>query len=367
MKVTCNRAALCDATQLAASIVPSRTTKPILTCAKIDAPADGNTLTIVATDGEITIRYVVPQVEIADPGTAVVPADRITAILRETADDTVAFEMTDATFQLSAKDSKYHIYCHDPDDFPEVAPVSREGGLGIQAQALHSMIARTSFVAARESTRYAINGVLWEQKGKKMRLVATDGRRLAKVEGTVTPADKDQEQTGIVPLKLMGILDRVLADPEEKVGIAFSDNQVAVWTPRVEVSGSLVHGRFPKYDDVIPASSNKKGQVDAQALQSAVRRAALLTNEQSKGIQLAFSADKLRLSANAPEAGDAEINMEVKYEGDDLEIGFNPQFLLDMLKVAETDQIVFELTESGKPGLLRAGSNFLYVVMPVTV
>ncbi len=367
MKVTCNRAALYEAVQLADTIVPSRTPKPILLCAKIEADVEQKRLLVTATDNEITVRYVVNQVEVERGGTAVLPADRISGILRESSDDTVELEMVDSTCQIIGKDSKFHIYGHDPEDFPQVAAVEDDGGMEIKAAVLRRMIGQSTFAAARENTRYAINGVFWEQIGKKLRLVATDGRRLAKSETDVKGVEKDSENTAIVPIKTMGVVERVLHDPDEAVRVKFSENQVLIRTGQAEISSTLMQGRFPKYADVIPTGNDKKAQVGKEALQSGVRRVALLINEQSKGIEMAFSEGQLRLVASAPEAGDAEITMTADYHSEDMAIGFNPQFILDMLRVIETDDVVVELSDKTKPGLFRSGKDFLYVVMPVTV
>jgi DNA polymerase-3 subunit beta len=367
MNVKCNRSALHEAVQLASSIVPSRTPKPILTCAKLQASKQDQKLTVTATDNEISVKSVVPQVQVNADGAAVVPADRIAAILHESADETVELEATEANLQVVGRDSRFRIYGHDPEDFPVVAKVKQENALKIKAGLLKRMIQVTAFAAARENTRYAINGVLWEQQGKKLRMVATDGRRLAQVDGDVIPEKKDAESTTIVPIKTMTILERILHDPEEEVQIVFSSNQLCVSTALVELSSNLVQGRFPKYADVIPTDTNKKIQLESETLRSAVRRAALLTNEQSRGVQLEFTQDKLCLSSSTPEAGDAEINMQISYQGEALKIGFNPQYLLEMLRVINEPEVVCELSDGAKPGIIRAGKDFLYVIMPVTV
>jgi DNA polymerase-3 subunit beta len=324
-------------------------------------------LTVTATDNEITIKYVVPQVQVSVGGSAVVPAERIAAILRESVDDTVDLEVTEATCQVVGKDSRFRIYGHDPDDFPAVAELTRDGQWKIKAGVLKRMIAQVVFAAARESTRYAINGVLWEQQGKKLRMVATDGRRLARVDGETAGGEKDGEHSAIVPVKALLVVERLLTDPEEKVEVSFTGNQINLCTAVAEISSNLVQGRFPKYADVIPTGCDKKAQVDTEAFRSAVRRAALLTNEQSRGVLLVFAEDELRLTSSTPEAGDAEVTMRVEYRGEKLQIGFNPQYVLEMLRVVEEAEVVCEFSDSSKPGMIRAGKDMIYVIMPVTV
>lgn len=364
MNITCNRAALYEAVQLAGSIVPSRTPKPILQCAKLQVEENGQ-LTVMATDGEMSLKHSVPQVEVKQPGSAVIPADRITAILRETTEDTIHLEVKDATCQVSGKDSVFHIYGHDPDDFYLLDAVEEECQFEIGSAILKKMIIMTVFSVARESTRYAINGVLWECRGKKLRFVATDGRRLAQIDGSIS--GKGQEHSAIVPVKTMLILEKLLEDPKEMIKVGLCGNRLVVRTAMAEIAGNLVQGRFPKYTDVIPGGCDKKIQLQTEPFRSAMRRAALLSNEQSKGVSLAFSAGKLLLSSSTPEAGDAEVSMDISYDGGEIQIGFNPQYMLDMLRVLTEAEFVFELSEPNKPGLIRAGSDFLYVVMPVAV
>jgi len=367
MKVKCNRAALYEAIQLASSIVPARTPKPVLQCAKLWAGQPEGKLTVIATDGELTIRYVVGQVQVEKSGAAVVAADRLAAILHETTDETVDLAVKDTTCEVRGKDSIFRIYGQDPEDFPVIDQAKAEAAFSVKAEQLKRMIHLTAFAAARENTRYAINGVLWEQTGKKLRMVATDGRRLALADGEVSPGKKDAQNTAIVPLKALALLERLLHDGEEKLEIGFSGSQLVATTPLAEVSSTLAQGRFPKYTEVIPTGADKKAQVDAEAFRSAVRRAALLTNDQSRGILLAFEGETVCLSSSTPEAGDAEITMKASYEGAPLKIGFNPQYLLDMLRVISEAEVVCEFSDGSKPGLLRAGKDFSYVLMPVTV
>lgn len=365
MNIKCNRAALFEAVQLASSIVPNRTPKPILQCAKLEAK-DGK-LVVIATDNEVTIKHTINQVQITDEGAAVIPADRITAILRESQDETIGLEVTDATCEVIGKDSRFRIFGHEQDDFPVIKTEMGDDVLTVNAQTLKSMLHQVTFAAARESSRYAINGVLWEKTGKKLRMVSTDGRRLAQVDGDTSSSQKEEQASVIVPVKTMIVLERILHDPDEKIEIGFSGNQVVIRTATVELSGNLVQGRFPNYEDVIPSSCEHKVELSVEVLQSAVRRASLLTNENSRGIALAFSEGKLQLTSSTPETGDAEINLEVDFQGAETTVGFNPQYLLEMLRVADQEKISFEFTDSKKPGLLRCGKSFLYVIMPVAV
>jgi len=367
MKIKCNRAALHDAVQLAASIVPVRTPKPILQCIKLETRVHDKTAVVMATDNELIIEYSITQVQIEDEGNMVVPADRLAGILHESSDETIDLELTDATCQVTGKDSRFLIYGHDPGDYPVLESPAKQADIEMKASALQRMVHMTVFSAARENTRYAINGVLWEQRAKKLRMVATDGRRLAKIDGLVENTRADGEQNTIVPVKSLQILERTLHSAEGKAEIRFLDNQISFWTPVVQITSNLIQGRFPKYEDVIPGNCTCKAQMQTELLASAVRQAALLTNEQSRGILMSFSQGVVHLSSSTPEAGEAKVKMPATYEGKDLGIGFNPHYLLDALRVIDEPKVTMEMVDAETPGVLRAGKDFLYVLMPVAV
>ena len=177
----------------------------------------------------------------------------------------------------------------------------------------------------------------------------------------------DAELTAIVPVKTMQLVERVLNDPEEMVQVGFLDNQISIGTSTVQVTSNLVQGRFPKYEDVIPSSYEKRVRLETELLRRGVRRVALLTNEQSRGILMTYTTGELCLTSSTPEAGEAEIKMPAEYEGEELKIGFNPQYILDVLRVVDESEIFCEMSDAAKPGVLRAGKDFLYVIMPVSV
>ena len=365
MKVTFNRSALQEALALAGSIIPSRTPKPILRCLRITAEKD--LVRLAATDLEVGITCQVNQVEIAQEGDVVVPADKIGSIVRESADDVISLEESEATVELRGSDSHFTIYGHDPQQYPSVPGFDGQADLEISLDQLQVAIEQTLFAAARESTRYALNGVLWEVSGKKLILVATDGRRLARTMVTLEKTAKLPEGRIIVPSKTMALLEKINADASAKVSVKFVDNQIAMACENTVISSNLVEGNFPKYEDIIPKDYEKKLKLETAAVLSAVKRAALLANEDSKGIRLLLEDGKLTFSSRAPETGDAQIQMPVEYSGDSIEIGFNPQFLVDVLRVISADDFEMHLGQSDRPGMIKSGAAFLYIVMPVNL
>jgi DNA polymerase III subunit beta len=365
MKVICDRGVLAEALNIASGVVLSRTPKPVLLNVKLTA-ADG-VLTLAATDLEVAVHLALSQVEVQEEGAALLPADKLSGIVRESADPTLTIRTEDDTAHVTGSDSHYKIFAQSVDEFPPVEPFKGDADFEIGAGHLLDLVNRTVFATARETSRYAINGVLVEREGKKLNMVATDGRRLALARGACSSASKDNVEC-IVPTKALNLLGRLLNDPEETVRVKIADNQAHFATDRATLTTNLVEGNFPPYKDVIPKEQDRKAVFATDMLSSAVRRAALLTNEESKGVKFSFRTDKLQLSSRAPEMGEAEVTVPIEsYSGDAIDIGFNPQFVTDALKVVDANQVSIELKAPNKPGTLRVGTDFLYVVMPVSL
>jgi DNA polymerase-3 subunit beta len=363
MKLICDRQVLADALAATSIVIASRTPKPILQCVRLTAESD--CLTLTAYDQEVGLRYRVTQVEVSKKGETLVPADKLGSIIRESGDETITLESKDDLLHVRGQDSHYQIYGQNVREFPPVPEFEGEPDFRVATGPLQDGIDRTVFASAREHTRYAINGVLWERKGKKLSLIATDGRRLAWSSVPVEKSDKD-DGSAIVPVKTLTLLARLKGDSDEPIDVKILPNQIMLRSPRATISSVLVEGHFPDYEKVIPQEADRKAEMETSEFLSAVRRAALLTNEESKGVRLSFSEEGLVLSSRAPEQGEATINTRARLEGAPIEIGFNPGFLLDALKVCG-DTVVFEMKGEDKPGVLKSGNDFLYVVMPVTL
>jgi len=363
MKVVCDRVALNDALTATTSVIASRTPKPILQCIRVTAEKDE--LILTAYDQELGLRYHIKEVEVSKAGETLVPGDRLAAIVRESADETLALETDGDTCHVRGSDSHFQVFGQDVRQFPPVPELDGEPDLRVRADVLRSCIERTVFSAAKESTRYAINGVLWERRGKKLQLIATDGRRLARASASLEKS-VGQDADVIVPTKSLTTFSRLHMAGDEQVDVKAQPNQVILRTQRATISTVLLDGHFPKYDDVIPKDCDKKVELDTAEFLSAVKRASLLTNEESRGVRIAVSSDGLILSSRAPEQGEATIRLSAQYSGPKIEVGFNPTFLIDALRVCG-EKVTLELKEPNKPGLVRCGAEFLYVVMPVNL
>jgi len=365
MKVIAQTAALQEALALASNIVALRTPKPVLQCVKL--LARGKVLTLLATDLEAACRYLVAQVEVQEEGEALVPVQKFADIVRESVgEETLTIATDKDACQITGAGSRFRLLGYDPAEYPAVADFEDAGDFQVSSEVLSELIERTLFAAARAHSHYAISGVLWEASGKRLQLVATDGHRLALAKASLSKAAA-RDVSAIVPAKLMNLLQRASAGSEETLAVKLTDSQILVRTARAVLVSSLVQGNFPKYADVIPKDCSRKAVLNREEFLHRIRQAALLTNEESKGVRLSFGPEQLVLTSRAPETGEAEVSMPVKFTGEAMEVAFNPAFLTDALKVVEADEATMELNAPNKPALLRGGSEFLYVLMPVDV
>ncbi|MCC5830710.1 MAG: DNA polymerase III subunit beta [Phycisphaeraceae bacterium] len=366
MKLVCDRGALAEALGTARMVVTGRSPKPVLNCVKLVAEKDR--LVVTATDLEIGMHLSTSKADITEPGTMAIPADKLLQIVRESTDPTLTIESEQEAVHIRGQDSHFKVHGYSPADYPAVPAFSGSADFVIPAGTLGRMIEQTYFAAARENSRYAINGVLFEREGPKLAIVATDGHRLALTRTVLEVAQDPGSQKSIVPPKTLQLVLNLMKDPELEIKVRIAENQILFQLGESSVCSTMVEGNFPPYRDVIPKELDRKAHLLRDALLSAVKRAALLTNEESKGVRFSFTEEGLVLSSRAPEMGEAEIKVPLsRFEGEPIDIGFNPGYVLDALKAAHDEHITIELRASGKPGILRTGPDFLYVVMPVSL
>lgn len=365
MKVQAQTAALQEALTLAGSIVATRTPKPVLKCVKLVAAND--TLTLMATDLEVGCRYEITAVQVAEEGEALLPADRLGGIVREAGDESLSIETDkDASHVKEPSGSHFKVFGYDAAEYPAVAEFPGESDFAIPAAVLSDMIGKTLFATAKAHSHYAISGVLWEASDKKLQLVATDGHRMAQAKGALSgPANSDV--TAIVPAKLMQLIQRTCGEVDGDIEIKIEENQILARAEGITLVSSLVQGNFPKYSDVIPKETTRKAVITKSAFEHRVRQAALLTTEESRSVRLSFAPGELKLSSRAPDTGEAEVTCAVEYDGEEMELGINPQFLTDAMRVIGEESITFEMNQPNKPVIVKAGSDFLYVFMPVEI
>ena len=367
MKVRCHREGLLSAFQLASAALPSRDLKPILLNVKAIAAKDRCTL--LATDLELGIRLDVRGVTVEDPGEALLPASRLLAILRESTDEQISIDADEKSCMVHGQHNEFEMGGENPADFPDVPEFSDEKYHEIASGVLRNMIHRTIFAAAAENPRYALTGVLWELEGDQARLIATDGRRLAVTRGeAVSHGGHDTKgQTHVVPTKAMQLLERNLQDPAEKILVTLRTNEVLFKTERAVIYSRLVEGRYPPYKEVYPKKQTIKLPLVVGAFHSAVRQAAIMTDEESKRVIFTFDKKKLTMQAQGAKTGKSKVEFPIEFDSKQIKIAFDPKFVGDMLRVLEaTDDLTLELVDGVTVALFRFGKDYDYIVMPLT-
>ncbi|MCS7168255.1 MAG: DNA polymerase III subunit beta [Gemmatales bacterium] len=369
MKAKFDREAFLQAANVVNTVVPTRTPRPILENLRLTLSEDKARLQ--GTDLEaLALTVEVRGVHVEEPGDVLVPAAQLVQMLRAMTDEEVVFEGSIQGVSLRGEHSEYELPAEDPQLFPEVASFEEGESHQMQAGSLRQLIERVVFAAAQESFRYAMNGVLWELDGEKVRLVATDGRRLAIADGIAVPHGGHKAQgTPVVPTRAMTILERHLGDPAEPVFVRMRSQDCMFKTSRLTLQARLVEGRFPPYREVIPKAVIAKATLIAGPFLAAVKQAAVVADpERGSGVDLTFQKNKVILEATSQDRGGrAKVQLPIEYSGEKIEIRFNPRFLMEMFAVLEPDQeVLFEFQGREKAAAFRAGNDYLYVVMPMS-
>jgi DNA polymerase III subunit beta len=373
VKVMCQRDSLLTACQLVSAAVPARTPKEVLSSVKAVAQDDG--LTLVAFDTEVGIRYELRGINVKRAGSAILPINQLTQILRESTDDEISLDSGEDVTHAKVGTSKFELPTRPVDEFPDI-PAFEDGGRyhEITAGILRTMIARTAFAADKKDSggRFALKGVLWEAEGKVARLVATDTKRLALCEGPATvhgPAEPTKA-SHLVPPKAIALLERNLIDDGELVRVGLRPNDALFQTDRAMIYTTLVQGRYPPYRDII--GQTRKGAtvkipLPVEGFLGRVRQAAIMTDEESMRVDMTFAAGKVTMEARGARTGSSKVELPLpEFEGPEVAIAFDPQYLVEFLRALEGEATVsLEMSDGSKPALFRCGDQYVYLVMPL--
>lgn len=366
MKITCDREKLLAAWQIARNVAPTRSPKPILQNIKLEVQADRATL--LATDLETGIRIDIAGVDAEQPGGILLPVGRFGSILTENSDANLRMESDGQTILVRGDRSEFKLPAADPHEFPSVVEFNESRYQTAPARLVRELIRRTVFATDNESSRYALGGVLLEFGPGKITAVGTDGRRLAKMEGPATSVGDHHTVEGmtIVPSKAMTLIERTLVDPDAEVQIAARGNDVLVRCGRITIYSRLVEGRFPRWRDVVPQRNVHKIALVVGPFYSAVRQAAIVTSEESRGIDFSFAGGRLILAARAADTGQARVELPIDYSGGEVGIALDPRFVSDFLRVLDPESsITFDIKDSEAAAMLLTDDGYNYVIMPL--
>ncbi|HVF17328.1 MAG TPA: DNA polymerase III subunit beta, partial [Steroidobacteraceae bacterium] len=363
MKFSADREAILSPLQAVIGVVERRQTMPILANVLVTGRDDQLSLTATDLEVELVART---KVTLQQAGEITLPGRKLLDIVRalpEKAVVTVSIEGERATVR-SGK-SRFTLTTLPASDFPTVEDIRAQQTLRIEQQMLKRLLDKTHFSMAQQDVRYYLNGMLLEIAGNVLRTVATDGHRLAYCETTLDEAASTAQQV-IVPRKGVLELQRLLGG-EGPVEVAVGSNHVRAQIGDIRFTSKLIDGRFPEYGRVIPADPPKQIKADRDMLRAALQRAAILSNEKYRGIRLALKANVLLLQSHNPEQEEAEEELEIAYSGDEVEIGFNVNYLLDALAAVDGGEVQIGLTDANNSCLLSAPEVLTakYVVMPM--
>lgn len=364
MEVHVDRDAFLKGLQMVQSIVEPRQTLPIL--ANVLLEANGESVRITATDLEVGARVVVPAT-VGRKGAITLSARKLLEIVRELPAAELAITLQENTWVgLRCGGVAYKLVGLAPGDFPEVEPAAPMGWIPMDGKLLRDMLAQTSFAVSHDESRYALNGVLFSIQGEDLRLVATDGHRLAVSSRPLSAGAPSG--VGIVPRKAVQELSRVLSGGEE-VQVALGEKQFGLRMSNFLLTARLIEGQFPNYEQVVPKGHPRRLVLSRTGLIAALRRVSILAEERTKPVKLSLTPGALKVSAYSPELGEAEETLAVEYGAEETTIGFNSRYLLEALSPLEADQIVIELKDGLSPGVLKCVENegYLCVIMPMRI
>lgn len=360
MKIKILKDVLIKNIQNVQNIVSNKTSLPILSNILVES-GQGN-VKLTGTDLDIGVSSVFMS-EVEEDGAITVPAKRFSEIIKELPDEDIIINtMKNNSMTIKCGKCFFKILGLPKEDFPKLPDFEKEPHVTIEQGVLRKMLGMTHFSMSRDETRYVLNGALFLFKSNKLTIVTTDGKRLAFIE-----KDLGKEAPGksvIVPSKTIHELNRILGD-EGEVKITFSENQIKFESGNITIISRLIEGEFPNYEQVIPSQVKEKIVVNREQFLLGVKRAALLTTQDSQSIKIDILKNRLIISKSNPTVGEAKEEIETTYRGPEIVVGFNPGYLLDALKVIPKDELEIEVLGPDKPAVMRIEDWYVYLVLPM--
>jgi len=363
MEVIIKKGDLLKATGLVGAVTSAKTnTLPILGNLLVETK-DENQLAFVGTDLEVGILTTIPA-QVMKGGSSTIPGKKLQEIVRELPEGEVEISVSkNNTVNIKAGKAFFKIMGLSKEDYPKLPDTGQEDGIEMEQAALKEGLSLTSFASSLDETRYVLNGVMISAEGTTIKFVATDGRRLAFMNKTVAGKAKQKTEM-IVPTKAVHELYKILGW-DGMLKIIPTKNQVIFQVGNTTLFSRLIEGHFPNYEQVIPKGEKTTTQTNRADFLQAVRRTSLLTSADSPAIKLDFVKGKILISSRSPNLGEAKEELIAEVKGEDVAIGFNPQYLIDALKNLDIENISLSLTDPDKPGLMTGKEGYAYVIMPM--
>lgn len=369
MKLVVKREELTAALSAAAAVVPLRSARPSLRNALLVGHGDGH-LEIHATDLDVGLRFRLQAESVEEPAALCLPCIPLAGLLREYSEEAIKLETDGPKGLLAIGRDEFEVLGQEASDFPEVPDLTDDDAahaLKISAGDLKRMLDRTIFAAAKEQGRYAINGIFLAYADKALEVVATDGRRMALAKRKLKGKVSWNAEGLIVPVKMMQEIRRLCDTCEETelLELVERDRMMLARGKNETLSCQIIEGVYPKYKQVVPTDNDKEVVFNREALLHALRKAAFLTSDETRVVELCFTPGTCEIEGRSTDKGTAHVTLEVEYDGPKTTIGFNPQYLQECLKALEAEKIRMEMKEVSRPLVVREGKDYLYVQMPV--
>jgi len=371
MKFKINRDHFSNGLAQVLNVVGSKATMPILSNVLIEAEKDCITLTTTNLDLGICAKI---KAEVSETGAVTLPVKRLAGIIRELPQLDVSFDASpNHQVKINSGGSVFRIMGIGKAEFPPLPDFGNDKQFTLEQAELLSMLKSVAYAQSTDETRYILNGVYFNFRDAKLSLVATDGRRLAVISKEMEiPAEK--VGSIILPAKSVSELLRML-DKGQKLSISFNDRRAAFQihadnpdnglVDSIYLYTKIVEGTYPNYQQVIPKETHQRVKLERELFTECVHRAALVCSEKNNSVKLKLSSNLLEISASSSDFGEAHESMAISYSGPDLQVAFNPQFIVDPLRALNKDDVYFELKDEVSPGVLKTLENFICVVMPV--
>ncbi|MBI2191568.1 MAG: DNA polymerase III subunit beta [Planctomycetes bacterium] len=364
MKFITKPVLLANAFQLVGGVIPANSPRPALNNIRLETKGGG--VELIGTDTEVALRSLIRDVRVEQEGVVSIPPSNLALIMRETRDEEVVFQAEGNVCEIRSPRSRYRIQGDDPHNFPFVPFIESGKSMEFQVGDFLESIRRTIFATAKEKARFALNGVLLEMSGQDFQMVATDGKRLSMVSKTL-----EQKVEGkifaIVPRKAMELFERIAAGREqEKLLLDVQEALIQFRVSDVTLSAKLVEGNFPNYREVIPKEYPIRLELPAAPFHSDLQKAAYMASDTSRVVYIGFKKGMLTFKSSNEGVAEAELEMPVEYDNKELVLGFNPEYLADILKVLASGTFRMEFAEVNRPVLVRADEGYLNLIMPIT-
>ncbi|MHB8481325.1 MAG: DNA polymerase III subunit beta [Nitrospiria bacterium] len=380
MKICIERRELLKGLQRVQGVVEKRNTMPILSNILLDAEKGDQTVSLFATDMEIAIQAAYPA-EVIRKGKTTLSARKVYEIVKELSDGLITLHQQENQWvQIEAGKSKFKMAALSAEDFPLAPAVKEEISIRVPAKTLSELFKKTVFAVGENDSRYILNGLLInihvQENRKVLRFVGTDGHRLAVIEREdfehILPEGElsgEKELQAVVPKKAIFEMKKLIEEGEEEILISLAKNQILFKKGDMTLYSRLMEGNYPNYSQVIPKGNDKPVFVNKWDLERAIRRVAILSKEKTHAVHFSFEEERLVLTTQSPELGEAEDEISMVYKGDKIGTGFNARYVLDALSVIENEEVLIELKDSLSPTLFKdpGDKKYLCVIMPMRV